>query len=102
MDGIIKENGLKDIWKRIFLATKMITGDVDFENDGTLQEQINKIKQSGTVTVDSELSKESENPVQNKVITKKIENIEDSMGGLKFGVSDNGCLTVTYDDGTTE
>ena len=30
------------------------------------------------------------------------EKIETSLSGLEFGVSEDGCLTVTYDDGSKE
>ncbi len=36
----------------------------------------------GSVTVDSELSKTSENPVQNKVITEKITEVETTIGNI--------------------
>ena len=50
--------------------------------------------------VDSVLNTSSTNPVQNKVITEEINNINSSLNGMKFSVSENGCLVVTYDDGT--
>ena len=50
--------------------------------------------------VDSALNTSSTNPVQNKVITEEINNINSSLNGMKFSVSENGCLVVTYDDGT--
>lgn len=59
---------------------------------------INSDTNSGTV--DNTLSLTSLNPVQNKVITEEINNINSSLNGMKFSVNENGCLVVTYDDGT--
>lgn len=33
-------------------------------------------------------------------LKKKADNLEQSMSGLKFSVTEKGCLAVTYDDGT--
>ena len=64
--------------------------------DGIITYNGNEIK----AKTDSELSLTSLNPVQNKVITEEINNINSSLNGMKFSVSENGCLVVTYDDGT--
>ena len=38
--------------------------------------------------------------MKDKELQEQIDKINSSLNGLSFGVSDNGCLTVTYDDGT--
>ena len=35
-------------------------------------------------------------------LEKATSELEEKSGGLELGVSDDGCLTVTYDDGTEE
>lgn len=40
--------------------------------------------------------------MKDKDLQKQIDSINSALNGLSFGVSDNGCLTVTYDDGTEE
>ena len=37
-----------------------------------------------------------------KETNQGIENIKKDLNGLSFGISDDGCLAVTYDDGTEE
>lgn len=39
-------NGIKFLWDRVILAIKKITGDVNISTDGTLQSQINNVKDS--------------------------------------------------------
>lgn len=66
------------------------------------------------IPVDSEMSDVSMNPVQNKVVKNYVDTeiketkisidsfkkeIEESIGELQFGVTEDGILTVTYDDG---
>jgi hypothetical protein len=68
-------------------------------NADKIDEEINKL-QTSSVVVDKELSLESGNPVENKVITEEFQNY--AIGpGLEFGVV-NGILNVTYDDGEGE
>lgn len=57
-------------------------------------------KEAG-ITVDKNLSKDSENAISNKAVANEIDAINSSLNGLSFGVSD-GCLTISYDDGTEE
>ena len=35
---------LKQVWNKVFKMIKLITGEVDYKNKGTLQEQINSKK----------------------------------------------------------
>lgn len=65
-------------------------------SDGSLTYNGNEIK----AKTDTELSLTSENPVQNKIITEEINSIKSSLNGMNFSVSENGCLVITYDDGT--
>lgn len=58
-------------------------------------------KEAG-ITVDKNLSKDSENAISNKAVANEIDAINSSLNGLSFGVSDDGCLTISYDDGTEE
>lgn len=51
--------------------------------------------------VDYGLDRESYNPLANCVITKEIEDIKRSLGGLSFGVTETGGLRIEYDDGVT-
>ena len=39
---------------------------------------------------------------KDKVLQEQIDKINFSINGLSFGISDDGCLMVTYDDGTEE
>lgn len=56
---------------------------------------------SGTIkiNIDSELSDTSENPVKNSIVTDAFNTVFKQLNGITFGVSQNNCLTVTYDDG---
>lgn len=40
--------------------------------------------------------------IENGTLQEQIDKINSSINGLSFGISDDGCLTVTYDDGTEE
>lgn len=48
------------------------------------------------ITVDDQLSETSTNPVQNKVISSKINELKSDLGGLSFSITENGILRVTY------
>lgn len=39
----LNKDGVKAFWDRVFILIKKITGDVDVENKGTLQEQVNGV-----------------------------------------------------------
>lgn len=52
-----------------------------------------------TLTRMIEETKELENEKIDR-LNEEIENINSSINGLSFGISENNCLTVTYDDGT--
>lgn len=56
------------------ISIKQLIGDVKVTVDGNLQEQIEKLK----ITVDSELSSTSENPVQNKAVKAALDGKADS------------------------
>ena len=49
---------LKQVWEKVFQLVKLITGDVDYKNKGTLQEQINskKLLNSTTATEDGKFA----------------------------------------------
>lgn len=51
--------------------------------------------------VDYKLNRNSYNPVANSAVTAKIEDIENRLGGLTFGVTETGGLRIVYDDGAT-
>lgn len=53
---------------------KSIVGEINVQADGTVAYQLETMK-------------------------RKVESLNTAMNGLEFGVSDKGCLTVTYDDG---
>lgn len=40
------------------------------------------------------------NVAKDGTLQDQINGIKASQGGLEFGISENGCLTVTYDDET--
>lgn len=54
-----------------------------------------------TITVDTELSTTSENPVQNKVITTEIQAINNQLGGLTGAMHFIGKAAVDITDGST-
>ena len=54
-----------------------------------------------TITVDTELSTTSENPVQNKVITTEIQEINNQLGGLTGAMHFIGKAAVDITDGST-
>ena len=71
-------------------------GAQELENDPTfveivlqMREDIDELKENGipsedsSIVVDSELSLESENPVQNKVVTKKINELSEQITNLQ-------------------
>ena len=39
---------------------------------------------------------------KDKELQEQIDKINSALNGLSFGVSDDGCLTISYDDGTEE
>lgn len=84
--------GTKTLWERVFTLLKKLTGDVRISTDGTLQEQLDRMKETGEelkeavnktnekldnsgkgIEVDSALSSTSENPVQNKVVSTALD-----------------------------
>lgn len=68
----IDSSNLGAVWERIAQLLKKIVGDVDVSKNGTLQSQITEV-------------------------SEKVETLEKESGGLEFGISETGCLTVTYD-----
>lgn len=80
----------------------------DFTNE--LKEKLEKIEENPTITVDDELSTTSTNPVQNKVITEKTNNLEQSLVlmlesleflsslGYKLTLNDTNKIYITPDD----
>ena len=85
--GTFKANLNKELLDKFSVS---IDGELQFDG-----------KEIASNPVDSELSNTSENPVQNKVITEKINSLENSLNGIAFSVV-NGILTITYDDGGVE
>ena len=61
---------------------------ITVDGDGTIK-----------INIDSELSDTSENPVKNSIVTDAFNTVFKQLNGITFGVSQNNCLTVTYDDG---
>lgn len=88
-DTKVDSSNLGVVWERVAQFVKKITGEVNVTKDGTLQSQVSAVKE--TVNSMSTTVKE---------VSGKVETLETNSGGLEFGISDNGCLTVTYDDGT--
>ena len=72
---------------------KLIGSGLNLDNDG-------KLSTTGTVAVDSALSNTSENPVQNKVITLTIEQLQGSLAD-KADTSDLGDLAFIDKDGVS-
>lgn len=87
-DNKIDSSNLGAVWERVAQFVKKITGEVNVTKDGTLQSQVSSVKE--TVSLMSSTVKE---------VSEKVETLETNSGGLEFGISDKGCLTVTYDDG---
>lgn len=71
----VDENGVPTKWK-----TTNKTTATDEQIAGAVKDYLDK--NSISIKVDSELSEESENPVQNKVIAKKISQIETNVGNV--------------------
>lgn len=88
-DTKVDSSNLGKVWERVAQFVKKITGDVNVTEDGTLQEQVSSVK----ATVDEMTTTIGE-------VSGKVATLETNSGGLKFGISHSGCLTVTYDDGT--
>ena len=42
---IVNKENLGAVWERVYSLVKLITGDVDIKNDGTLQDQIKGLKE---------------------------------------------------------
>lgn len=62
---------LKDIWKRLIDGESEISAD-DINN---IADAVMELEEGGSnITVDSEMSDTSENPVQNKIIKAYVDN----------------------------
>jgi hypothetical protein len=48
--------------------------------------------------VDYALSTESTNPIANMAVAEKINELESALGGLRFSVTEEGVLRITYDN----
>lgn len=59
---------------------------------------------ANTVPYDNSTSKIDAKTVQEAIdaLNRKTTDLEEKSGGLEFGISEKGCLTVTYDDGFGE
>ena len=69
------------------------------KNMDIIDTKMKEIEEAGAgaqITVDSQLSETSTNPVQNKVISSKINELTSDLGGLSFSIRENGILRVTY------
>ena len=69
------------------------------KNMDIIDTKMKEIEEAGAgaqITVDSQLSETSTNPVQNKVISSKINELTSDLGGLSFSITENGILRVTY------
>ena len=64
------------------LKVKLVDSDEKYQNKNAIKVKIEG-GGGGTVTVDDALSETSENPVQNKVITNKVNEIENSIGDVE-------------------
>lgn len=63
------------------LKIKLVDSDTKYQNEHAIKVQIEG-GGGGTITVDSEFSTTSENPVQNKVITNAIGDIESALNAI--------------------
>ena len=74
-------------WKSITNNTSTTSSAIEISYDNTssqlestnVQAAIDELSQRPVITIDNNFSKESENPLQNKIITEKIEEIENSI-----------------------
>lgn len=64
------------------LKVKVVTEDSTYQNEHAIKVKLEGGGGGGTIIVDDALSTESENPVQNKVITNKINDIENEIGDI--------------------
>lgn len=101
-----------DITNKLNNKVDQVTGKGLSTNDFTneLKEKLERIEENPTITVDNELSTTSTNPVQNKVITEKTNNLErslvlmleslESLSGLgyKLTLNDTDKIYITPDD----
>ena len=99
MNGIAK--WLKDKEDNI-LIPHTLTSAV-FNSEGKSLDEL-LANSSSSIIIDSELSKESENPVQNKVITEKLEEVFQSVseGKSKLAAAITGLGVETAADATFE
>lgn len=65
------------------LKVKVVTDDTTYQNEHAIKVKLEGGGGGGTVIVDDSLSTESENPVQNKVITTKINSLEQEIGDIE-------------------
>lgn len=78
-------------WKSITNNTSTTSSAIEISYDNTssqlestnVQAAIDELSQRPVITIDNNFSKESENPLQNKVITEKIEEIEKQIIEIK-------------------
>ena len=74
-------------WKSITNNTSTTSSAIEISYDNTssqlestnVQAAIDELSQRPVITIDNNFSKESENPLQNKIITEKIEELENSI-----------------------
>lgn len=65
------------------LKVKVVDSDEKYQNKNAIKVKIEGGGGGGDITVDDALSTTSENPVQNKVITNKVNEIESSIGDVE-------------------
>ena len=78
-------------WKSITNNTSTTSSAIEISYDNTssqlestnVQAAIDELSQRPVITIDNNFSKESENPLQNKIITEKIEEIEKQIIEIK-------------------
>ena len=101
-----------------FASREEIPTLVKVDGDTITKDADGTLHGTAEITVDTELSETSQNPVANatvakeikehthderyykkEIVNEKLNEINRDLGGLKFGVTEQGILTVTYDDG---
>ncbi|MGN0404460.1 MAG: hypothetical protein ACI4F1_04505 [Bariatricus sp.] len=106
--AVIDDSNLDQVWGAVANCVKKITGDVDPSTDGTLQAQINKLKESGgggtTTGVDARLGQDITNVIYQLSITGAIDTSELQLVSV-YDIASADSVNIlhgTYNDGKVE